>query len=472
MNANSLKHTGLFIVFLLFSAFSRAEIKLPAIFGDHMVLQQQADAAIWGNAIPNKIVKISVSWDNKNYTTQSDGNGSWKLKIRTPSAGGPYVISISDGKTLKLSDVLIGEVWICSGQSNMEMPVRGYQNQPVTGSTGAIVTSENKSIRLFTVKKETSIEPLYDCTGGWLPCTPENVSNFSATAYFYGRMIQNVLNVPVGIICASWGGTRIEPWISESGLKKFDFVSLPDKKQKESITRQTPTVLFNAMIHPLAGYTIRGGLWYQGEDNRNEPDLYYKLLPGLVDDWRAKWGVGNFPFYYAQIAPYSYGGTNLNSAFFREVQLKASAVIPNSGMACLIDVGEKDIIHPSNKQVVGERLAYLALFKTYGEKGFEYSGPVLKEMTVEGSLVRLTFDHAEHGLTSFGKELVNFKIAGENKRFFPAKASISVNGITLFSSAVIKPVAVRYAFDDFVVGELYNTEGLPASSFRTDDWKE
>ncbi|MGV8095803.1 MAG: sialate O-acetylesterase [Mangrovibacterium sp.] len=471
MNIRILSFLSVLLVTLLISAALRAEVKLPAIFGDYMVLQQQTEAAIWGKAAPSKTVSVKTSWDGKSYSTRSDSNGAWKLKVKTPKAGGPYSLTISDGKALKLDHVLIGEVWICSGQSNMEMPVKGFRNQPVIGSNKAIATSANESIRLFKVTRNTSLEPLDDFEGKWVECIPENVASFSAAAYYFGRMLQEALGVPVGLINSSWGGTRIEPWISESGIKKFDFVQLPDKSQTGKLSQQTPTVLYNAMINPLVGYALRGGIWYQGESNRNEYKLYEKLMPGLIQNWREEWGIGEFPFYYMQIAPYVYGG-GINSAFLREAQFKASTAIPNIGMACLMDVGEATCIHPANKQVGGERLAYLALANTYGKKGFEYSGPVLKDMTIDGNMVKLTFDHAGTGLTTFGKELVNFKVAGENKRFYPATAVITGSGISLVSPLVDKPVAVRYAFDDFVVGELFNTDGFPASSFRTDNWEE
>ncbi|MGV8136311.1 MAG: sialate O-acetylesterase [Mangrovibacterium sp.] len=462
---------SMFMAALLISVSMHAEVKLPAIFGNHMVLQQQTDAAIWGKASPSKNVSAKTSWDGKSYSTRADNNGNWKLKVKTPKAGGPYSITISDGKELKLNDVLIGEVWVCSGQSNMEMPVKGFRNQPVIGSNEAIANSANESIRLFSVTRKTSLEPLDDFTGQWTECIPENAANFSATAYYFGRMLQKALGVPVGLINSSWGGTRIEPWISENGIKKFDFVPLPDKNQTGTLSPQIPTVLYNAMIKPMVGFAMRGGIWYQGESNRNEYKEYQKLMPGLIQNWRDEWGIGDFPFYYMQIAPFVYGG-GVNSAFLREAQLKASTVLENTGMACLMDVGEATCIHPANKQIGSERLAYLALAKTYGKKGFEYSGPVLKEMTVEGIMVKLTFDHAANGMTTFGKDLVNFKIAGENKRFYPAQATITGSGISLVSPMVEKPVAVRYAFDDFVVGELFNTEGFPVSSFRTDDWEQ
>ena len=459
------------VILFSFSNNINAEVKLPSIFGDNMVLQQQTDAAIWGKATPNKTVKITTSWDKKNYSTKSDNDGNWKLKVKTPAAGGPFNIIITDGKILKLKNVLIGEVWICSGQSNMQMIMNGYYNQPILGSNEAIATSANESIRLITIERNKSLELLEDFSGEWLECVPENVGDFSATAYFFGRMVQKALGVPVGLICSSWGGTRIEPWISEAGIKSFDWVNLPDKKMEGDFSQQTPTVLFNAMIKPMVGFAFRGGLWYQGESNRNEPKEYEKLMPGLIENWRAEWGIGNFPFYYVQIAPYDYGTGGINSAFLREAQFKASTAIENIGMACLMDVGEKNNIHPADKEAAGERLAYLALAKTYGMKGFEFSGPKLDKMTVEGSVVKLTFRHAKNGLTTFGKELENFKVAGENKRFVSAKAFITREGITVFSPSVADPVAVRYAFEDFVIGDLFNNEGLPASSFRTDDWE-
>ncbi|HBL75773.1 MAG TPA: sialate O-acetylesterase [Prolixibacteraceae bacterium] len=472
MNKMNLRLSGVFLFFLLISVFAQAEIKLPAIFGDHMVLQQQTDAAIWGKATAGKAVRVSTSWDNKSYSAQADPQGNWKVKVKTPKAGGPYEITISDGSALKLKDVLIGEVWVCSGQSNMAMTMKGYRNQPITGSNEIIATSANPNIRMINIKLDKSLEPKDDFIGEWKECLPENVVNYSATAYFFGKMIQQVLNVPVGLINSSWGGTRIEPWISENGIKKFNWVSLPDKKKEGEFSPQVPTVLFNAMINPMVGYGLRGAIWYQGESNRNEPDQYRKLMPGLAENWRAEWGIGDFPFYYVQIAPFDYGVGGLSSAYLREAQLKAASEGTNMGMACIMETGEKTCIHPANKKAAGDRLAYLALAKTYGKSGFAYSGPILKEMTVDGSIVKLTFDHANNGLTSYGKELENFEVAGENKRFVSAKAFITGQGITLYSPAVEKPVAVRYAFKDFVVGDLFNIEGLPASSFRTDEWEK
>lgn len=462
------------IVFLLVILFpvsqALAEVKLPAVFCDNMVLQQQIQAAFWGKADKNATVSVSTSWNGKSYSTKASADGSWKLKVVTPKAGGPYEITISDGKSVKLKNVLIGEVWVCSGQSNMEMPMKGFKNQTILGGSDAIAFSANPNIRLFTVARAKSLEPLEDFSGDWKTCVPENVYEFSATAYYFGLMLNKALNVPIGLINTSWGGTRIEPWISEIGCKNFDWVKLPEKKPVENLSPQTPTVLFNTMINPMVGYGIRGAIWYQGESNRNEPKEYQKLMPGLISNWRSLWGIGDFPFYYIQIAPFDYGTTGLSSAYLREAQLKASTAIPNIGMASIMDVGEKNDIHPSAKETGSKRLALLALAQTYGIKGINCLSPVLKEMKVTEGLVKLTFDNAIMGLTSFGKELSCFEVAGENKHFLPAKAFITADGVTLFSPQVARPVAVRYAFKDFILGDLFSIDGLPVSSFRTDEW--
>ena len=348
----------LLIVFVISSNSLYGEVKLPAIFGDNMVLQQNTEAAIWGTAGNGSTVKVTTSWNKKSYSVRAGSDGKWKVKVATPSFGGPFDITISDGTALRIKNVMIGEVWVCSGQSNMEMPMKGYMNQPVLGSNEAIATSTNPSIRMFTVKRATSLQPLDNFTGDWKNCEPENVSEFSATAYYFGLMLYKSLNVPIGLINTSWGGTRIEPWISEEGFKEFDFVKLPDKNQQGTLSSQTPTVLFNAMINPLVGYGIKGAIWYQGESNRNEAANYVKLLPGMVKNWRTLWNIGDFPFYYVQIAPYDNGPTGLNSAFLREAQLKAVDAIPNMGMdqwiasyasapdAVILDIDDTcDIVH-------------------------------------------------------------------------------------------------------------------------------
>jgi sialate O-acetylesterase len=443
-----------------------AAIKLPAIFSDNMVLQQQTNVALWGTATNNTKVIVTTSWVKKSITTMSDENGNWKLKISTPPAGGPFEMTFSDGEVLILKNVLIGEVWLCAGQSNMQMPLKGGYNLPVIGSNDAIATAGNNQIRLFAVPTITSAIPRSDCKGKWQECNSESASHFSAVAFFFGRYINRVLGVPVGLIYAGYGGSVIESWISENGLKPFQ-VSVPFKSDTTKTDKHSSCAIFNGMVNPVLGFGIKGCIWYQGESNRGNYQKYESFLPAMVKDWRELWGIGDFPFYYAQMHPDSW----TNSAAMREAQLKAGKYISNSGMAVLIDLGERNNVHPPYKEPVGLRLAYLALSKTYNMKGFACSGPVMNSMTISNDTINLTFDYAINGLTSFGKELKEFEIAGSDRKFYPAKASISKSGIVLLCSDVKEPVAVRYAFHNFVVGDLYNSEGLPASSFRTDDWE-
>lgn len=466
----------LVVLLLILSSSIFAEVKLPAIFGDNMVLQRQSSVWIWGKATQNSVVTISSTWDKKTYSTTVGNDSTWKIKVSTPKAGGPYQLRISDGKELTIDNILIGEVWICSGQSNMEMPMKGFKVrdkiQPVLNADSAILKSTNPLIRLFTVAKSTSLNPENDFKGNWKLCEPQNVSEFSATAYFFGLKLYELLKIPVGVVNSSWGGTIIEPWIGKNGYKDVDFVKLPtDSFINKKQPHQTPTALFNAMIHPMVGFGMRGAIWYQGESNRNNPNDYLKLLPKMVQNWRNEWGIGNFPFYYVQIAPYFYGATALNSAYLREAQLKASSIIPNSGMACIMDVGEKDCIHPANKEVAGNRLAYHALTNTYKMKGIVAKSPAMKKMKISKGVVQLTFSNAPNGLTSNRKELACFEVADSSKVFYPANATIKKNVITITSTNVVNPVGVRYAFKDFVVGDLFSAEGIPVSSFRTDTWK-
>jgi sialate O-acetylesterase len=417
-------------------------------------------------------VNIITSWNDKKYKTKTAEDGRWKLKISTPKAGGPYTVTISDGTVLTLENVLIGEVWICSGQSNMQMPMKGFNNQPVIGSLDAIVSSSNPNIRFFTVPMKASITPLDDCKGKWDLCNPETTQGFSATAYFFGEMLQKTLNVPVGLIHSSWGGTMVQPWMNDEACQEFEFYK--NIKRDTTFAKNPPrvaTTLYNAMINPVVGYGIRGAIWYQGESNKGEPEAYQKLFPAMIKGWRNKWEQGDFPFYYAQVAPHGKNEVLPNGGFIREAQLKSAAAVPNVGMACLLDLGEQNNIHPANKEKGAKRLAYLALSETYNMKGFNPYSPVFKSVTFKSDTARVIFDKAPTGLSSFGKELSLFEIAGADKVFYPAKATIIANAtVVVKSESVPQPVAVRYAFKNFVVGDLFGTNGLPVSSFRTDDW--
>jgi len=468
------------LVCLALTLMANAEIRVAHIFSDNMVLQQQSKVAVWGWAKPNTMVQIIPSWDKKVYQVKAGQDGKWKAEIATPKAGKTaYQITFSDGKSLTLNNVLIGEVWLCSGQSNMEMPMKGFKGNPILNSNLDILKSKNSMLRLVIVKRSGQLKPVDDIIGNWQEATPETVSEFSATGYYFGKTLNELLDVPVGLILSSWGGSTIESWMSTEMLKDFPNAKIPQQGDSIKAPNRTPIMLYNGMINPIAGYGIKGCIWYQGESNYEFPDLYPALFQKMVSSWRQLWNQGNFPFYYCQIAPYNYAsispkekqGGKFNSAYLREAQNKAAKLIPNSGMAVLMDIGEEFCIHPMRKNVGGERLALLALGKTYGLKGFAYESPSLKEITVdkEGKII-LIFDNAPLWLTSFGKELKSFEIAGENKLFYPAKAVINRNKVEVSSPDVPKPVAVRYAFKDFAVGDLFSSEGLPVSSFRTDEW--
>jgi len=462
--------TFLLLFNLLFYQLLSAQIVMPNFFSNGMVLQQQSDASIWGKDHPNSKIVVKGSW-GKTATTLSDKDGNWKIKIATPTAGGPYSLKVKGSNTIVLNDVLIGEVWFCSGQSNMEMPVKGYANQPIIGSNEAILNSANPDIRFFNTPRAVSITPLYNSTGSWRKANPETTGNFSATAYFFARKIQAVLKVPVGIIQSAWGASTIESWMDKESLANFVGKKFPDSLPIAEPNR-TPTILYNSLLHPYIGYTIKGVLWYQGEANRENADEYQALSTQMIQSWRRQWNQGDFPFYYVQIAPFEPG--KVNAAFLREAQLKTMLAEKNVGMVVTMDIGEKTVIHPAQKETVGSRLAYWALAQTYNSKGIAFSGPVFDkiESTKDGKCV-LNFNYCDLGLTSFGKPLADFEVAGEDKIFYPAKAIFTKDkpkSLTVWSDQVPKPVAVRYAFKNWAEASLFNTQGLPASSFRTDNW--
>jgi sialate O-acetylesterase len=458
--------------------FLNAKITLPAFFSDGMVLQQKTDAAIWGWAKPNSSVQLISSWNKKKYTAQSDATGKWKLKISTPEAGGPYEITISDGEPITIHNILIGEVWFCSGQSNMEMPMKGFRDQPISGSNEAIFNSTNDWIRIYNVPRAVE-NFLKDTskTSAWKSTNPENISNFSATAYYFGRLLQQQLKVPVALINDSYGGSPAEAFMSIEALKVFPEIKVHSATDTFRLNNHSATALYNGMIHPIVGYTIKGCLWYQGEANQDRPDQYEKLFPAMVAQWRSEWGQGDFPFYFAQIAPFNYyqlpvtaRTDKMNSAYLRDAQRKTALTIPNSGMIVLMDNGLELGIHPPDKETVGKRFAYLAFGDTYKMKGFAYQSPSFDSLLINGNIATIRFKNAPNGLTSYGKTLTQFEIAGADKRFYPATALIRNGMIQLSCPLVAVPVAVRYAFKDFIVGELFSTEGFPVSSFRTDGW--
>lgn len=460
-----------FLGLCLFSfSFANAQTSLPNFFGDNMVLQQQQQARIWGKDNPKTKIIVAASWGKTEQTT-CDDKGNWKLKIQTPNAGGPYTVSIKGTKEIILKNVLVGEVWFCSGQSNMEMPVKGYNNQPIIGSNEFILNSANTNIRYFSSPRTSSLTPLYNVNNTWKEASPANTGNFSATAYFFAKKLQAVLGVPIGIIQASWGAATIESWMDKESLANFKNNQVPDTlPAKDPQTK--PTLMYNSLLYPYIGYTIKGALWYQGEANRKNPEEYEALFAAMVGLWRTKWQQGDFPVYYAQIAPMV--STVLNAAYLREAQLKAMLSVKNVGMAVTLDIGEETVIHPAQKETVGNRLAYWALAKDYNIPGIAFSGPVFKKLDITPEKKLLVgFDYCDMGLNSFGKPLTDFEIADSSKVFFPAQAKLlndKKDKVLVWSDSVKNPIHVRYGFKSWVNGSLYNTQGLPASSFRTDNW--
>lgn len=477
MNKKLIQASLLFVSCLL-TSITYANVRLPALISSNMVLQRNATINLWGWADPSEKLTIKASWRKDPLSLVADKKGEWSVKVGTTGSRQPQFIKISAGKQIiSLDNILFGEVWLCSGQSNMEIPVSGYLGQPVYASQEAITNANDDDIRLFSVGKQASLLPeiQMDVNKGWQSVNPESVKEFSAIGYFFGKRLHDILKVPVGLIHSSWGGSLIEAWMSGDALgsvKKFDLKDVDLKRGN-----RFPTVLFNAMINPLIPYTLKGAIWYQGEANISQPELYKSLFPAMVKDWRARWGIGDFPFYYVQIAPYRYSKENRmddagNAAFLREIQMQCLDIIPNSGVAITLDIGTEMVIHPPDKKDVADRLLYNALSQTYGYKAINFSGPTVDSVNVREKGIFLTFKHAEKGLFAYGK-LDGFEIAGADKVFYPAEASIfRGNQVFVKSDKVSEPVAVRYAFRSWAAGTLFNTFLLPASSFRTDNWKD
>ena len=454
-----------------------AEVKLPAFFSNNMVMQQNAKCNLWGTADAGKTIAVKTSWNGKTIKVKADADGKWKAEVVTPKAGGPYSITFNDGKETKIENILMGEVWFCAGQSNMDMPMKGYNNQPVEGANDDLLRSKNNQIRMFKTKQKVTIDPQTDVTGEWWQAEAKTVRNFSATAYYFGRMLQEQLGVPVGLVVSAWGGSACEAWMKREWLKAFPTVKLPETQSDVNKTKQRcPSALYNGMLNPFIGMRIAGAIWYQGEDNWPRYQNYADLFSTMVKGWREEWGQGDFPFYYCQIAPFDYARITaadqdtINSAFLREQQMKAEKMIPNCGMAVLMDIGQEKGIHPMKKRQGGERLARLALVKTYGMEGITAESPVFSGIEIKGDTVICSFDRDKmwiHCHDEFASK--HFEVAGEDRVFYPAKAWIARSKMKVKSDKVKKPVAVRYAFKDFVVGDVYH-EDLPLSSFRSDDW--
>lgn len=518
------------------AAPARADVKLHPLFTDHMVLQRDTQVTIWGKADPGEQLSVKVDQRTANgamgfglggFTADKDGN--WSIPLPKLEAGTGYTLTVSGKNTVTLKDVAVGEVWICSGQSNMqwEMWRLTKDDQGKRVSAGAT----NPNIRLYTVPRIPAPEPRYDYPvqeikrdgthtatfGRWEQCTPESVLEFSSVAYYFGRDLQKALGVPVGLIATNWGGTVCEAWTSKEALEanpalkhlaaqhtaavkgsdpvkakaNYEAALVKWKAEVEAakkagkkpppqprparaggVHQNTPTALYNSMIHPIERFAVRGAIWYQGESNTPRAAEYRTLFPAMIQDWRKRWGT-DLPFLAVQLAPFGNGKGNsggVTYAELRDAQLHATKVLPKVGLAVITDAGDETDIHPQQKEPVGARLALAAEAIAYGKK-VEYRGPEYRSQKVEGDKVVLSFDHAGGGLVAKGGELAGFTVAGPDNKFVPATAQIKGDTVVVSSPDVPKPVAVRYGWVNFAKPtlNLFNKAGLPASPFRTDD---
>ncbi|MCH2203741.1 MAG: sialate O-acetylesterase [Fuerstiella sp.] len=470
------------LIFLLFTHTCAADVILPKIIGSGMVLQRDSEVSIWGWADAGEEVAVSTDWLDEASSVTTDADGNWQVRLQTVEAGGPHTITVSGINTITLDDILFGEVWIGSGQSNMEMPLVEVSDA-YTGIRDAVREVEQATfpeIRLFQVGNFSSQEPLEDVESGiamygipvaactWQRCSPDTVPYIASTAYFFGRELYSELGVPIGVIDSSWGGTSAEAWTPAEGLKSLGYTEQlrQAKELPQKADEKIPTRLYNGMIHPLRRYTIKGVVWYQGEGNTSRAAKYRDLFSTMIQQWRRAF-QSDFPFYFVQISPFSYEG--VNAAYLREAQLETLS-LPGTGMAVTMDIGNVTDIHPKNKQEVGRRLALWALAKNYSRPNV-YSGPNFRSAMFQDGQARLRFDYADSGLmTSDGKAPGHFEIAGVDQHFHPATAVINGSELIISAEQVSEPKAVRYAFTSNAQPNLINGEGLPASSFRTDRW--
>ncbi len=462
----------------LLSAFAtHAEIKLPDLISDNMVVQQEADACLWGEAKAGSTVSIRPSWTTQVFTTKAGSDGRWTTTVATPSASfTPYTLTIADDDGERtLHNVLVGEVWFCSGQSNMEMPLNGFWNCPIDDANNLIADAPNHpAIRMATIERRGATTPQEYARGQWKLPTPDNAQWFSATAYHYALALQRTLQVPVGIISCAWGGSRVEGWLPKEILETYPDEDLSKAGSKEGTEYLQPMIMYNGLLYPSHRYTIRGFAWYQGCSNVGHADTYAERLATMVEHWRKLWNNPDLPFYFVEIAPFAYDGdaNGVNGALLREAQFDAQALIPNSAMICtndLVKPYEAPQIHPANKRQVGERLAYQALNKTYGYKAIVADSPSYESMEVKGDTIEVSFRNASEGFSPWN-DIVGFEVAGADGKFYPAEAWLDTGRmrVCVRSEKVSSPVAVRYGFRNFLPGNLKNHRGLPLIPFRSD----
>jgi len=486
----------------------KADVKLPEIFNNNMVIQRDTNAPVWGWGKPGEKVKVSGSWGKSAETTTAQ-DGKWTVKLATPSAGGPFTITVQGNNKIELKNVLSGEVWLCSGQSNMEMRIASSNN-----AKKEIANANFPNIRLFHVRKAWKTTPQTKLIANWKTCTPKNIPSFSAVGYFFGRELNTTLKVPVGLINSSWGGTRIEPWTPPVGFAKTPTLksiynqieaktagTSSNKKLLQQAVKnyknwlvkadaalknntpinpptaypaalapyrshQSPTVLYNAMINPMVPYAIRGAIWYQGESNRADGKMYGEKMKALINGWRSVYNNKKLAFYFVQLAPYNYRSAPYAIPTIWETQVEVAKTVPGTGIAIINDIGNLKDIHPKNKQDVGKRLALLALNKTYGKKDIACDSPSFKEMKIEDNAIKVIFANVKSLKTRDGKAPSWFEICGADGVFKKANAKISEATVVLTAEGVSKPCAVRYAWHMLAEPNLANEAGLPASAFR------
>ena len=438
-------------------------VTLPNIFGDNMVLQRSSEIKIWGWANPKEEIKLVSSWNNQEYKTVTDNQAKWELYIKTPEAGGPFTISIKGYSEVVLKNILIGEVWLCSGQSNMEMSV----NWGIDDGEEEVQNASNKNIRFYTVPKSIAATPQHNLSGNWVESTPETMRNFSAIGYFFAKRLQEDLkNIPIGLISSNWGGTPAEIWMPEEVVQN-DPILLENAKKlnQQEYDPHLPGRAYNAMIHPFTGFKIAGTLWYQGESNVGSL-VYDKTLSALIDSWRKKWN-DEFPFYFVQIAPFKSGANNFSNVIIRNSQRKILKEVSKMGMVLTSDISDVIDIHPKNKKEIGIRLANLALAETYKINSDLVNGPLFKEIKMEKNTVEVSFDYAE-GLYFKNENSKQFEVAGADGVFYFAEASIKNNQVILVCKKVKSPMKVRFAWGNTIQSDLFNEANLPASCFITE----
>ena len=458
-----------------------AKVEMPNIFSDNMVLQADTTAMLWGKATPGATVNIESSW-GANAKAVADNNGLWKASLATPAPSyQAHSIVVKDSKdkaSTTFSNILAGEVWVASGQSNMEMPLRGYLHQPIEGGGDEITFSakNGKGIRFINVPRTVSYSPQYDIDATWQVSEPETVAELSALAWFFARNLQDIIDRPIGIINASYGGSKVEGWVPEEILAKYPDRNYAAERDNPSVNNwERVGVMYNSMLHPVAGYTARGFLWNQGESNVGGHSYYPDRQNDMVECWRGLWNNPSMQFYFVELPGWDYGNVNAtDAALFREAQHRAEALTPGAHIVCTSDLvypDEPDDIHARNKRDIGKRLAASAATYSYGIKGIPHKYPTYKSVDFKGDKAEISFNDLWQGFTP-NENLEGFEVAGDDRVFYPAKAEIDRNGltITVSSDKVADIKSVRYCFKNFAIGKIHDMFGLPLVPFRTDTW--